>query len=210
MATPENCTSEEASGMPLVHPSKSRDSTTPQRFCCLLSSILIGVPSLESFLEIVEQEDTTKWRDLKRRLIARTLFTWPSCVLFMMEFAVAALSKPESPQAASANVSSSIGAFCATLSFVSGLGLVRLLHTIQPRTIKEIRSSMTKLTVIAMLLATPSLLFIMCMYTLCIGAGRTTWLYAGPFLKVVVIVVSVGVILFVPLAFLFFTCTALH
>ncbi|KAI6041680.1 hypothetical protein EDC04DRAFT_2668022 [Pisolithus marmoratus] len=202
---PEKYMLKEASGIPLVHSSESQGYTTPQRFRRLLCTMLTGVPSLENFLETVEQEDETKWLDLKRRLVVRTLFIRPGCLLVIPVLVMARFLKPEPPRATRQGIPVWFVGLCAALSVVSGLGLVRFLNTIQPRIVKEIRSSTLKLTATAMLLAMPSLWFILCTCILLIAGDRAAWLDASTYLTVVVVVIGVGVPAPVPLVLLYFT-----
>ncbi|KAI6095930.1 hypothetical protein F5141DRAFT_1265200 [Pisolithus sp. B1] len=206
---PESCPPRENPDIPSVNSSNAQDSVKLQRFCrcawyvhaiwhpitiylrawshSVMSLVLTGTPSLGELFEILERPDQTEWRDLKQQLIART-----SNVTLVGSLAIAGsisfvTSKSPSPIAAweyaLPYISLFAGGLCSVLSVVSGLGLVMFLNAVQHQTVREIRASMFKLIVVALLLAMPFFWLFMGIVIPIMGVAAAVWLGDNTFAK---------------------------
>ncbi|KAI6149888.1 hypothetical protein BKA82DRAFT_997778 [Pisolithus tinctorius] len=164
------------------------DSTIP-RLRRLTFLLLLGTPSLERLSQIIEQEDDTQWKELKTLLVDRTSninvvasLAIGTCATFLASSGPTDIADWSHPFPYLCILAGSV---FATLSVLSGIGLLAFINTLQPRTVKEMRSSNLKFVLTITLLAMPFLcLFIsgLASVTGCLGAvwfGNSTWARTG-------------------------------
>ncbi|KIK23491.1 hypothetical protein PISMIDRAFT_454114 [Pisolithus microcarpus 441] len=151
--------------------------------------LLIGTPSLERFLEIIEQEDDAQWKELKGLLVDRTSNI---NVVASLALSMCASFLTTSGPTDIANWSHPFPYLCilagsvfATLSVLSGVGLLGFINTIRPETVKEMQSSSLKFALTVTLLMMPFLCLFaagLASITGCLGAvwfGNSTWARTG-------------------------------
>ncbi|KAI6041888.1 Sec1-like protein [Pisolithus marmoratus] len=121
--------------------------------------LLLGTPSLERLLEIIEQKDETQWRELKGLLVDRTSNI---NVIASLTLGTSAAFLTTSGPTDIANWSHPFPYLCllacsvfATLSVLSGFGLLAFINTLRPSTVKEMQSNNFKFAVTITLLTMP-------------------------------------------------------
>lgn len=164
------------------------DSTIP-RLRRLTFLLLLGTPSLERLSQIIEQEDDTQWKELKTLLVDRTSninvvasLAIGTCATFLASSGPTDIADWSHPFPYLCILAGSV---FATLSVLSGIGLLAFINTLRPHTVREMRSSNLKFVLTITLLAMPFLcLFIsgLASVTGCLGAvwfGNSTWARTG-------------------------------
>ncbi|KAI6014735.1 hypothetical protein BKA83DRAFT_4344033 [Pisolithus microcarpus] len=127
--------------------------------------LLIGTPSLERFLEIIEQEDDAH-----------------TCASFLTSSGPTDIANWDHPFPYLCILAGSV---FATLSVLSGVGLLGFINTIRPDTVKEMQSSSLKFALTVTLLMMPFLCLFaagLASVTGCLGAvwfGNSTWARTG-------------------------------
>ncbi|KAI6041887.1 hypothetical protein EDC04DRAFT_2977261 [Pisolithus marmoratus] len=152
------------------------NSIIPRRFRNLIYLILIGTPLLDRLLEIIEQDDDTQWKELKGLLIDRT-----SNINIVASLTLGGPTNIVNWTHPFPYLCLLSGGVSATLSVLSGLGLLAFINTLRPATVKEMQSNNLKFALTITLLTMPFLcLFIsgLASVTGCLGAvwfGNSTW-----------------------------------
>lgn len=165
------------------------DNSTIPKLRRLTFLLLLGTPSLERLLQIIEQEDDTQWKELKTLLVDRTSninvvasLAIGTCASFLASSGPTDIANWSHPFPYLCILAGSV---FATLSVLSGIGLLAFVNTLRPQTVKDMRSSNLKFVLTITLLAMPFLcLFIsgLASVTGCLGAvwfGNSTWARTG-------------------------------
>lgn len=154
------------------------------RQCALL--VLLGTPSVDRLLEILEQDDDSPLSKFKRRLVDRTQFL--SVISSLVVGATAAfLSTPPPTDFAAWN--HEIPYFCiacssgsAMVAVTSSLGQAMYLNAVRPESVRELRENKTKLLAVATLLMMPiiflcvSTVFTLSAWLGAVWLGSRTWM----------------------------------
>ncbi|KAI5996878.1 hypothetical protein F5J12DRAFT_852730 [Pisolithus orientalis] len=161
--------------------------TIIQQFCQFVFPTLLGTPSLETLVEIAEQ-DEKKWSKLIDRLTTRT-----SNITIVGSLASSATIGflTTTPPTGIVTWNHQFPYFCiatssgsALLAVMSGLCLILYLSVVRPESVRELQKSMFKRVSVAMLLMMPVIFLFFaafCIVVAWIAAiwfGNQTWLKA--------------------------------
>ncbi|KAI6140942.1 hypothetical protein EDD17DRAFT_1800780 [Pisolithus thermaeus] len=167
--------------------------------------LLIGTSSLERFSDIIEHPDPTQWKELKGLLVDQTsninvvaALTLSTCASFLTTSGPTDIANWSHPFPYLCILA---GTVFATLSVLSGVGLLGFINAVQPNTVREIQSNHLKFALTVTLLIMPFL----CLFTSglasitgCLGAvwfGNSTWARTG---------VTIGFVWFILMIFVIF------